>query len=97
MAHITQPLMAVGKKTKAGYKFIFDEQGSRALNKTTQEWIPIDKEEDARLLGANVHQQRRRTHRRRPLCLVEVNDGLGAEELDVCDGRRCGRHEAVHE
>ena len=50
VADITQPLMAVRKMTKAGYQVIFDEEGSGALNKLTQEWIPMDVDEDARFL-----------------------------------------------
>ena len=47
VADLTQPVMAVRKMTKAGYRVIFDEQGSGALNKVTSEWIPMDEEEDA--------------------------------------------------
>ena len=39
--------MAAKKMTKAGYQVIFDEEGSGALNKTTNEWIPMSEEEDA--------------------------------------------------
>ena len=54
VADITQPLMAVRKMTKSGYRVIFDEQGSGALNKLTQEWIPMDEEEDAWFLDLRV-------------------------------------------
>ena len=47
VADITQPLMAVRKMTTSGYGVIFDEQGNGALNWLTQEWIPMDEEEDA--------------------------------------------------
>ena len=47
MADITQPLNAVRKMAKSGYRVISDEQGSGALNKRTKPWIPIGEEEDA--------------------------------------------------
>ena len=57
MADITQPLMAVKKITKSGYKVIFDEEGSGALNKATQEWIPMEEEEDAWFLDLWVNSE----------------------------------------
>ena len=46
----TQPRMAVKKMTKAGYKVIFDEEESGALNKITKEWIPMEERDDAYFL-----------------------------------------------
>ena len=60
VADITQPLMAVRKMTNAGYEVIFDEQGSGALNKITQEWIPMDEEEDAWFLDLWVKSEDQR-------------------------------------
>ena len=57
VADITQPLMAVKKMTKSGYKVIFDEEGSGALNKVTHEWIPMEEEEDAWFLDLWVKSE----------------------------------------
>ena len=60
--------MAVKKMTKAGYKVIFDEQGSGALNKLTQERIPLDEEEDAWFLDmwVKVEDQEQETRNKFP-------------------------------
>ena len=57
VANITQPLMAVKKMAKAGYRVIFDEEGSGALNKITGEWTPLNEKEDAYFLKMWVRTQ----------------------------------------
>ena len=53
-------------------------------------------DKDARLLGAYVHEQRRRPDGRSPLRLIEIHDDLGAEEVEV-GNRRTGREVGMYE